>query len=142
MTRSCDGCTKCCEGYLTGEAEGKTFYPGKPCHFVTIDKGCSIYTKRPKDPCVTYVCAWRSDDELPMWMKPSEVDAIVDKRVTTNGTRYLHVHEAGSSLSSRVLTWVIEYALATGTNLLWELDGGKHWVGSTEFAAEMMGAKK
>lgn len=137
MSRSCDGCTKCCEGFLSGEAEGKTFYPGKPCHFVALGTGCAIYAKRPKDPCVSYVCAWRSGDELPVWMKPSEVDAIVDRRATNDGSAYLYVHEAGRRLDSRVLSWMIEYALATGQNLTWELDGGKHWVGTPAFVAEM-----
>ncbi len=41
--RSCSDCTKCCEGSLSGEVFGKTFYSGKPCHFVKLNEGCSVY---------------------------------------------------------------------------------------------------
>lgn len=136
-SRTCDGCTKCCEGYLTGEAFGKTFYPGKPCHFATPGVGCAIYAKRPHDPCVTYQCAWRQDDTLPMWMKPSLIGSIIDQRTTTGGTPYLKVHEAGQRLDSAVLTWLIEYALGNGINLLWAIEGGTHYIGSPDFVAEM-----
>lgn len=137
MTRSCDGCTKCCEGYLSGTAEGKPFYPGNPCHFVQIGKGCSIYNKRPKDPCVNYLCLWRSSEDIPMWMKPSEINAILDKRVTSGGIPYLYLHEAGAKLDSKVLTWVVLHGLQTGQNVLWELDGGKHYIGSSDFINEL-----
>lgn len=137
MSRSCEGCTKCCEGFLSGEAESKKFYPGQPCHFVQIGKGCAIYAKRPKDPCVNYVCLWRKSDDVPAWMKPSEIDAIADERKTANGIGYVSLHEAGSPLDSGVLSWWIEWALQNGANLLWEVRSGRHYLGSTEFVTEM-----
>lgn len=140
MTRSCQGCTKCCEGYLAGEAHGRTFYTGKPCHFVQIGRGCAIYKDRPADPCKTYQCSWRESDTLPEWMKPSEIDAIVDERVTPGGHRYISVHEAGRQLDSRVLSWLIQFALTNNANLRWEIAGGKNWLGSTEFCTEMAAA--
>ena len=45
--RSCDGCTKCCEGYLAGEIQGKQMGFGKPCFLVEIGKGCNDYENRP-----------------------------------------------------------------------------------------------
>lgn len=139
MTRSCRDCTKCCEGFLSGSAKGHDFYAGRPCHFVQIGKGCSIYPERPADPCVAYQCMWRRSDELPEWMKPSDVHAIVDERVTDSGIGYLNIVEAGARLDVRVLSWMFQYALREGRNMLWQLDGGKQWIGSPEFVAEMSG---
>lgn len=138
LKKSCDGCTKCCEGYLSGEAYGKTFFPGKPCHFVIPGQGCSIYAKRPHDPCVTYQCKWRIDDDLPLWMKPSLIGSIIDERQTAKGVPYIKIHPAGDAkLDSRVLSWMINYALSNGKNLFWTVDGGPYYIGSPEFVQEM-----
>ena len=130
--RTCGTCTKCCEGYLSGEAFGHTFYPGKPCHFIAIGKGCSIYDKRPQDPCVSYKCGWLTSEDIPEWMKPSDINAIIDMR-KIEGIEYLSVIEAGETLKSEVLSWVIEFAISKGFNLLWQVNGFKHWIGSPEF---------
>jgi hypothetical protein len=130
--RSCGSCTKCCEGYLTGEAKGKSFYPGKPCHFIAIGKGCTIYAERPLNPCVTYKCGWLTNMDIPEWMKPSDVDAIIDER-ELHGMRYINLREAGSPVQARVLNWFFQYILATGKNAVWEVEGGLNWCGSPEF---------
>lgn len=134
--RSCGSCTKCCEGYLSGEAQGKKFYPGKPCHFIAIGKGCSIYAKRPVDPCVTYKCGWLTNMEIPEWMKPSDVNSIMDER-ELNGMRYLNLREAGNPLQARVLSWFFQYVLKTGMNAVWEVDGGLNWCGNPDFNSVM-----
>ena len=108
--RQCGSCTKCCEGYLEGSVLGHSFFPGKPCHFVTIGQGCTQYAKRPKDPCQVYKCSWVTDMELPEWMKPDKINAIVDVR-DINGIAYLQVHETGGILRSDVLSWLIKYVL-------------------------------
>lgn len=138
MKRECGNCTKCCEGYLSGEALGHTFYNGKPCHFVAIGKGCSVYAKRPQNPCIVYKCSWLINEDIPLWMKPSEVNAIIDER-EVNGIKYLSVNEAGSILDSRVLSWVIKYALAKQINICWKVNGGSNWIGTPEFDALMTG---
>lgn len=136
MSRSCDGCTKCCDGWLAGEVNGHEFYPGRPCHYSTSD-GCSIYASRPTDPCVKYTCLWKSSDEVPGWMKPSDISLIADERKTDGGIPYVSLHEAGSQVDSRVLTWWFEWALSKGANLMWEVHGGKHYIGTPDFVAEM-----
>jgi hypothetical protein len=136
MKRECGTCTKCCEGWLTGEALGHNFYPGKPCHFLAINKGCTVYEKRPKDPCSSYKCAWLANEDIPEWMKPSEVNAIITEK-QINGIPYLSVKETGSTLNSKVLTWLILYALKNTLNIYWQIDGGANWIGSKEFLEEM-----
>ena len=135
--RSCGSCTKCCEGYLLGEALGHAFYPGKPCHFIAIGKGCTVYDERPQEPCVSYRCLWISNDELPEWMKPNKINVIIDKR-TLDGIEYLKVTEAGNALSTKVLSWLVQYALKTNLNLSWEVDGERYWIGNPEFNWAMM----
>lgn len=135
--RSCGDCTKCCEGYLEGKALGHSFYRGKPCHFLAIGKGCTVYAKRPKEPCQTYKCAWLIDENIPEWMKPSEVNAIIDYSQTKSGIPYVRVNEAGSVLSSKVLTWVIQFCLSNNLNVYWTVDGGHNWFGTPEFCASI-----
>jgi len=134
--RSCGSCTKCCEGYLSGEALGHTFYNGKPCHFIAIGTGCTVYAKRPKDPCVSYKCAWLTNAEIPEWMKPSDIDAIIDMR-EIQGHTYLNLKEAGSPMQARVLNWFFQHILATGHNALWQVNNGLNWAGSPEFNSVM-----
>jgi len=134
--RKCGNCTKCCEGYLSGEALGHTFYPGKPCHFIAIGKGCSIYSKRPTDPCATYQCSWLNNSDIPEWLKPSDIDAIIDERKIKDIT-FLNLKEAGSPMQAKVLNWFFQHILATGTNALWQVNGGLNWAGSIEFNAAM-----
>jgi hypothetical protein len=130
--RSCGDCTKCCEGWLQGEALGKKFSLGKPCHFIAVGKGCTVYNQRPKDPCVAYRCGWLSNTDFPEWMKPNEVNALVEFRII-NDVEYLKVTETGEVLSSKVLTWLIQYAITNQLNFLWQVEGGFNWMGSTQF---------
>ena len=134
--RQCGTCTKCCEGWLTGQALGYNFYVGNPCHFISIGKGCTVYAKRPKDPCVQYKCAWLSDEAIPEWMKPDQINAIIDNTFV-KGIPYMRVIEAGEKLDSRVLTWLIQYALKNKLNFYWEVLTNKNWLGSQEFLNAM-----
>jgi hypothetical protein len=134
VKRNCGTCTKCCEGWLAGEAYGQSFYRGKPCHFIAIGTGCTIYAKRPKDPCVSYSCAWLTNADIPEWMKPSEINAIIDfRKINDTDIEYIKIHEAGETLKSSVLSWVITYATSKGYNLYWTVNGANYWQGSLEF---------
>jgi len=136
MKRKCGDCTKCCEGNLSGNALGHSFYPGKPCHFISIGQGCTVYEKRPIEPCVTYKCLWLSDENIPEWFKPNEINAILDTRKIEN-IDYINVLEAGETLRADVLSWVIMYALNNGLNLRWTIKNGSNYIGSSEFLEVM-----
>ena len=60
--RNCNNCTKCCEGWLSGEVNGYSFYPGRPCHFMKCD-GCSIYILGLSESRVIFS---RSDETQPL----------------------------------------------------------------------------
>lgn len=134
--RSCGTCTKCCEGWLSANILGEYMQPGIPCQFAQRGKGCAIYENRPKDPCVGYSCLWLKDTDIPEWLKPELTNVIIDED-SVNGIPYIRAVEAGSTMSSDVLTWLIKYVKVNNKNLYWEVSGGKHWIGTREFQAAM-----
>ena len=135
--RSCEGCTKCCVGWLTANIHGEEMYPGKPCHFVEIGKGCTIYKDRPRDPCKKFVCMWKAVDEVPLEFKPSEVDVILT-RAEINGSPYLNAVEAGSTMNPLVLSWFVSYCVSKKINAHWAVDGKAFWMGIDPFNEAMM----
>lgn len=132
VKRECGSCTKCCEGWITGEALGYKFDLGKPCHFIAIGKGCTVYANRPKDPCINYKCGWLSNPDIPEWMKPDSANCIVSYK-NDNGIIFMELTEAGQTLRSDVLSWTIQYALSNNINFVWTINGGANWIGSAEF---------
>jgi len=106
--RPCDGCTKCCEGWLTGEAYGYDFSPGKKCIF--LNKGCTIYPVRPDDPCKVFRCQWKINRSLPEWLKPDVSGVIVVKK-TIEEFQYLHCVPTGVRVSDQVHTWAENYSM-------------------------------
>jgi hypothetical protein len=131
--RSCGGCTKCCEGWLAGEVRGYNFNPGKPCHFKAAH-GCSIYEDRPEKPCRAYNCEWLVNEDIPLWLKPSEVNALITK-MTKNDQTWLEVIEAGEPLRADVLSFMIMYCLNKQINLKYFLKGGANKIGDVSFLA-------
>ena len=130
--RSCGSCTRCCEGWLHGSAHGHKFWPGRPCHF--FDGKCSIYGKHPDDPCKTFRCMWLADSNIPGWLKPDLVNAILVRR-RKDDIDYIEINEAGEKLRVEVLSWAVMYCLANKLNLQYKIDGGINRVGSQQFLA-------
>jgi uncharacterized cysteine cluster protein YcgN (CxxCxxCC family) len=106
--RSCDGCTRCCEGWLSGNAYGYDFYPGKKCHFLT-SKSCSIYSVRPENPCKTFQCQWKENTQIPDWLKPDKCNTILLRRKYESYTYWFMVH-TGKTVDPRVYEWANEQA--------------------------------
>lgn len=100
--RSCDGCTVCCQGWLRGKAHGHYFFPGRSCYFTDGNK-CTIYETRPEIPCKTFKCGWLYNTEVPVWMKPSNIDAVL---IPTNESgKFKQVHS--NSLSFKIYYWIM-----------------------------------
>jgi len=129
--RNCNGCTKCCEGWLSGNIYGYKKYTGRPCHFVKSD-GCSIYKKRPQDPCRSFKCEWLINLDIPEWLYPKESKVII-KKENINNIPYLRVVEAGEKLSVEILNWLLLKYINDGTNIVYHINNGKNWIGSKEF---------
>jgi hypothetical protein len=130
--RSCDGCTKCCEGWLSADIYGEEMFPGKPCRFVEKNVGCSIYDDRPKDPCKNFMCFWRAEDTVPLEFKPSEIGSLITSQ-DVEGIEYYSLVECGVKLDSQMLSWFVTYCLSNQINALWTVDGEPYWMGDPRF---------
>jgi uncharacterized cysteine cluster protein YcgN (CxxCxxCC family) len=106
--RACDGCTRCCEGWLTGTAYGYEFYPGKKCHFLS-SKNCTIYPIRPDNPCKTFQCQWKENTQVPEWLKPDKCNTILLRRRLDKYVYWYMVH-VGREVDPRVYAWADEEA--------------------------------
>ena len=138
ISRSCNGCTACCDGWLTGEAHGHGFWPGRKCHFVS-ENGCSIYEQRPLSPCQTFKCEWLTNKDFPEWLKPSLSKVIFVSR-EVKGIKYIAAHEAGGKMDSEVLSWfVMSYVNKMFPNIAYQINGGMNYFGSVEFIKAMTG---
>lgn len=131
VKRECGSCTKCCDGWLIGEAHGHKFWPSKPCHFKATNK-CAIYESRPEKPCKTYNCQWLMDDAIPYWMKPNEINAIITNR-EVKGIKYFDIQEAGEKLRVEVLNWIVMFALSRNVNIQYRIDSFPNRIGTKEF---------
>ena len=134
--RSCDECTKCCEGWLAATIHGEDMYPGKPCQFVDPGVGCKIYKDRPKDPCKTFSCMWKVVDDVPEEFKPSQSGIILHHQ-EVDGIGYLNASEAGSEISPLMLSWFVSYCLSNQVNAHWVADGKDFWMGMPDFNEAM-----
>jgi hypothetical protein len=131
QTRNCGTCTRCCEGWLDGEAHGYKFFPGRPCHFLNPTSLCTIYEQRP-NLCQQYNCEWLLRDYFPEWMKPEHSNVIVSLR-DSNGFIYYYVRECGKMIDSRVLSWLVDHCLRDNKNMAYQVNGTMMFVGSAEF---------
>lgn len=137
MNRTCDGCTKCCEGWLVAEIRGEVMYPGRPCQYVQKNKGCAIYEDRPKQPCQTFNCAWKKDPSIPEWMAPKDSGVIIEHQ-TIKGIKYVELFTTGQPVDENTLTWFFLWGLGTVGNIKWwNSQGQYHFYGTPEFAKAM-----
>ena len=137
-SKSCRGCTKCCEGYLTANIKGHRMGLGMPCPFVIKDVGCKEYDTRPVDPCVGFECEWRRNPYFEEWLSPKASGVLFTRQVLKPlNLVYLKVTEAGSTLTPEIVRWAISYAEKNNVNLSWYEGDAVKFVGSAEFCSEM-----
>lgn len=149
--RSCGTCTKCCEGYLVAKVGEIDLYPGKPCHFVEMNCGCSVYKDRPVDPCQTFKCEWLQQPLIPEWLKPNLSNAIfiyyppLPEFQLDDIRAYGHTKlvEAGGKLTAQTLSWAVAHYTFNGLNLMWEYDHGTGGaIGSKDFVNAYYGVSR
>lgn len=134
--RSCNGCTACCDGWLQGSALGHSFWPGRPCHFIT-SSGCSVYESRPDTPCKSFHCEWLKNNNIPEWLKPNKSNVIIVAR-EIDGVNFLSVSEAGGKMPVEVLSWLfMEYASGRISNIMYQIHGYWNYIGSNKFCEIM-----
>jgi len=132
--RSCDGCTKCCDGHLHGSAHGYNFFKGRACHFRSIN-GCTIYSQRPKDPCVSFKCAWLKDENrsIPEWLKPNVSEVIIVEREWSKGNIYWEVSECDKNMTSTIFAWLMIYHMNNQMPMSIQAHGAWYHFGPEEF---------
>jgi hypothetical protein len=140
VKRECGSCTECCQGWLSGQAQGKQFYSGHPCHYV-CEKGCSIYENRPENPCKTFECEWLRNNDVPEWMKPDKCKVIIVTREWSYEGEsqgfFIDVAEAGQQIDSRILAWLFTSYLNTNVPMRVQVAGGHRWYGNEKFLEHM-----
>lgn len=130
--RSCEGCTKCCEGWLSANILGEDMYPGKACQFVEPSVGCTIYKTRPEDPCKTFECIWRATDYVPEKFSPTNTgQMIVAQRLY--GIDYLVMVYSGQEVDPEFLSWFTTFAVGRQLNVEWSVQGVLYALGSPAF---------
>lgn len=148
LKKECGECSACCSGALSGTAHGHHFFKGRPCFFLK-QTGCSIYENRPENPCVNYKCSYLAEAFFPEWMRPDKCGYIATPRVHRYLERvkegdqerdeerfiaYVQLVEYEGPTTAKVLWWFVEKHLEGAIpNLLIEIEGGYHRMGSLEF---------
>ena len=136
-SKSCKGCTKCCEGYLKADIKGHRMDLGMPCPFVIKDVGCKEYDTRPVDPCVGFECEWRRNPYFEEWLSPKVSGVLFTRQVLRpQNIVYLRITAAGSAPTPEVLSWALKYADNNKVNLMWSEGAVVRSVGSVEFCSE------
>lgn len=133
--RSCDGCTKCCEGSLVTVAMGHEIGP-KPCPLVQPGIGCGIGDQRPDSPCKSFLCAWLTDLSIPRGARPDKSGLIPMYRQTSDGETFLFLKRC-NEVDPAILSWYVQTASERGMNLAWDLLDSSHWIGTETFHAYM-----
>jgi hypothetical protein len=107
-------------------------YPGKPCKSVEAGVGCTIYKDRPKDPCKSFECSWKSSDFVPEEFSPNATGQIISTQFI-EGIPYLALAYAGKDLSVELLSWFVAFAVGRQLNAEWSVNGLPYAVGSADF---------
>lgn len=149
--RSCDGCTKCCEGWLSADIVfdrkllpmlpsdnrisqtlSHRMEPGVPCLFVEKDKGCRAYADRPQDPCIQFRCHYLLDKAVPESMKPSRSNVILSVE-KIDGEEYIRATETGKKMEAEHALWVVGLYINNSVNVCFTVDGRFYYLGSLKF---------
>ena len=134
MTKECESCTKCCEGWLIADIHGHKMFPGNPCFFLEQDLGCREYENRPEDPCKIFNCGWKEIPDMPDEFKPEMSGVIMHYKPDDN---CWVLSKAPNNPSVQLLSWAMLFILSNGYNFVWNIDDKRWWIGSEEFCATM-----
>ena len=129
--RECGSCTKCCEGWLSGNVYGHEMFNGRKCYFLN-DK-CSIYKDRPKDPCIDFNCAWITEQQIiPEWLKPNLSDVIILKKKYKD-VYYYEIVPCGEKIKVEILQWILETFTKHKINVKYFIGYASFKLGTIEF---------
>lgn len=135
--RQCGECRMCCQGWLAGKVLEHEMKPGTPCHFIR-DAGCSIYERRPVEPCRTFVCGWLlPDSPFPEGFRPDKLGVIFVRIVWRERHAWILV-PTGHDLDETFLAQMRQYSTNTGEPHMIKRVGKLLCFGSVEFQQDML----
>lgn len=126
--KSCGSCQRCCDGTYTDNINGHMMGNGVPCFFLG-EAGCTIYDKRPDQPCRSYQCLWLQFENVPDYMKPENSGAIIDLRQLKDGTQYIMIEGKEAEYSAQVFLYSMEFAQQRKISLVYRRHGGLAFMG-------------
>jgi hypothetical protein len=135
--RQCGSCTACCDGWVEGTVYGHEMKPGVPCHF-RGEGCCTIYDRRPQDPCRKFVCGWlMPGSPFPDSFRPDQLGVMI---VATQwrGRRAFILKSAGRDPDAAMLTWMRSFSVESGMPFFYEQQGERFGFGPPEFQHEML----
>lgn len=119
ISRECQSCAECCNGWVKITVENYEASPGNPCPYST-GNGCANYENRPVDPCRNFMCGWvQSNSPLPDWMKPNEANVIVIfEKFRYQGVPVDLAVPTGRKIPQRSIEWLKKNAEQSGRPLI------------------------
>jgi hypothetical protein len=137
QARHCGTCTVCCGGWLVGTIFGHEMKPGQPCHF-RGEGCCSIYERRPVNPCRTFICGWLQEESpFPNEFKPDRLGVLIVPIRWREKAAYI-LRFAGRDPDEALLQWMREFSVRTGCPFYYEQRGERFGFGPREFQLEML----
>jgi len=135
--RECGTCTACCDGWVIGTIRGHEMKPGMPCHFRGLGC-CTIYDKRPDNPCRTFVCGWLAPaSPFPDAFRPDRLGAMIVPTHWRGRLAYILV-AAPRDPDEALLAWMRELSVRERIPFFYEQRGEKLGFGPPEFQQEML----
>jgi hypothetical protein len=135
--RACGTCTACCDGWVVGTIEGHEMKPGTPCHF-RGEGCCTIYERRPKEPCRNFVCGWLAPDSpFPENFRPDQLGVMIIRTRWRDKPAFI-LCSAGRDPDEALLVWMRAYAARTGAPFFYERNGERFGFGPPQFQQEML----
>lgn len=136
--RSCGDCIACCDGSLRIQVFEHEVRPGRPCPFCS-GHGCTIYERRPRDPCQQFVCGWLAPTSpLPEWMRPDKAGLVLlPASFAWRGLRVDVAVPTGTGPRPKALRWLQDFSRRRQRPLLYQLGEDWYAFGPQEFQLEM-----
>jgi hypothetical protein len=135
--RKCGECIACCGGWVVGNVFGHEMKPGSPCPFVRAG-GCSIYARRPTDPCKKFMCGWLvPGSPFPDEFRPDKL-GVIFVLIAWRGRRAWVLAPTGRDPDEQLLEQMRRYSTSTGEPHVIRQATKLLCFGSVEFQQDML----